>query len=347
VRVIRENIHGQIFDMGKAYPQVIRENVLDLYNAGLSQREIGAEARVSLGFVNKIIKEYDQYNFSMPRKAFSGRQKYVISEDVMDYLENEKLNNPSIYTHELQARLLLDGVCLPHEVPSKTSVNRFFKEDLKMSQKRITQVPSESLTGPNIDRQNEFLDEVSRIDPCTLHSFDEASVIRTTGNRRFGKSYIGEPAIEFQRYASNANFTVNLLHSVMGVDHYSILDGPSNGTEMLLFFEDVLSLENPDGSTVLERGDTVVMDNCGFHHGRFAEGMLRDMFEEFGVHLLYQPPYCPHFNTCELCFHQMKSFLCRFSRFAQEETRLAIAEGIAEITQLNSIAYFRHCGYLV
>lgn len=274
---VRENIHGQIFDMGKTYPQVIRENVLDLYNAGLSQREIRAEAQVSLGFVNKIIKEYDQYNFSMPRKAFSGRQKYVVSEDVMGSLENEKLNNPSISTHELQARLLLDGVCLPHEVPSKTSVNRFLKEDLRMSQKRITQVPSESITGANIDRQNEFLDEVRRIDPCTLHFFAEASVIHTTGNRRFSKSYIGEPAIEFQRYASSASFTVNLLHSVMGVDHYSILDGPSNGTEMLLFFDDVLSLENPDGSTVLEREDTVVIDNCGFHHGRFAEGMLRDV----------------------------------------------------------------------
>ena len=166
---VRENIHGQIFDMGKAYPQVIRENVLDLYNAGLSQREISAETRVSPGFVNKMIKEYDQYNFSMPRKAFSGRQKYVMSQDVMDYLENEKLNNPSIYMHELQARILLDGVCVPHEVPSKTSVNRFVKEDLRMSQKRITQVPSESLKGPNIDRQNEFLEEVSRIDPCTLH----------------------------------------------------------------------------------------------------------------------------------------------------------------------------------
>ena len=64
----------------------------------------------------------------------------------------------------------------------------------------------------------------------------------------------------------------------MGVDHYNILDGPSNGTEML-FFDDVLSSENPDGSAVLERGDTVVMDNCGFHHGRFAEGMLRDMLK--------------------------------------------------------------------
>lgn len=67
----------------------------------------------------------------------------------------------------------------------------------------------------------------------------------------------------------------------MGVDYYNI-DGFLNGIEML-FFDDVLLSENLDGSVVLERGDTVVMDNCGFYYGRFVEGMLRDMFEEFGV----------------------------------------------------------------
>ena len=51
-----------------------------------------------------------------------------------------------------------------------------------MSQKQILQVPSESLTSVNIDIQIEFLGKVCRIDPCTLHFFDEASVIRTTGN---------------------------------------------------------------------------------------------------------------------------------------------------------------------
>ena len=187
-----------------------------------------------------------------------------------------------------------------------------------MTTKKIKQVPLESMTGPNVQRQNEFLDEISRTDPCTLHFFDETSVIRTEGNGRYGISYIGEPAFECQKYASNANFTVNLLHSALRVDHYNILEGPSNGTEMLLFFEDALTLQDPDGSVVLERGDTVVMDNRGFHHGHFAEGMLRDMFDEFGVRLLFQPAYCLHLNTCELCFNQLKGFLRRFPFFAQQ-----------------------------
>jgi len=332
--------------MGRSYPQVIRENVLDLHNNGLSIREIGAQARVSNGFITKVLKEYNERNYSIPQKALCGRKHSILTENVRSYLEVEKLNQPSIYSYELQKRLLLDGVCLPAEIPSKSSITKYLHKDLGMTTKKIKQVPLESMTGPNVQRQNEFLDEISRTDPCTLHFFDETSVIRTEGNRRYGNSYIAEPAFECQKNASNANFTVNLLHSALRVDHYNIMEGPSNGTEMLLFFEDALTLQDPDGSAVLERGDTVVMDNCGFHHGHFAEGMLRDMFDEFGVRLLFQPAYCPHLNTCELCFNQLKGFLRRFPFFAQQETRIAIAEGISHITQQNCIAYFKHCGYL-
>ena len=81
-----------------------------------------------------------------------------------------------------------------------------------------------------------------------------------------------------QRYVSNANYTVNLMHSITGVDFFNILDGPSNGMELLNFFDEALQLEREDGSAVLERGDCVVMDNCGFHHARFGEPVLRGLF---------------------------------------------------------------------
>ena len=101
-----------------------------------------------------------------------------------------------------------------------------------------------------------------------MHFFDECSVIKTKGNRRYGHSQIGAPTVEIQRYASNANFTVNLLHSIFGISHVNVLNGPSNGFELLNFFADVL--ENP----LLKPGDTVKMDNCGFHHARHVEPAL-------------------------------------------------------------------------
>lgn len=59
-------------------------------------------------------------------------------------------------------------------------------------------------------------------------------------HRRYGHSQIGAPAVEIQRYASNANFTVNLLHSIFGISHVNVLNGPSNGLELLNFFAEAL-----------------------------------------------------------------------------------------------------------
>ena len=107
---VKENRHGQIYDMGKSYPQVIRENVLDLHNNGLSIRQISAQARVSTGFITKVIKEYNENNYSVPRRALSGCTESVLTENVRSYLEVEKLCKPSSYSDELQWKFV--GWCL-------------------------------------------------------------------------------------------------------------------------------------------------------------------------------------------------------------------------------------------
>ena len=116
--------------------------------------------------------------------------------------------------------------------------------------------------------------------------------------------------------------------------------------ELLNFLEEALQLVREDGSAVLERGDCVIMDNCGFHHVRFVEPVLRGMLEDCGVGLIYQLPYSPDFNTCELCFHQIKGFLQRHQLLAEHETKVAIADGILEITPRQSWSFFPHVGYV-
>ena len=195
---MRENRHGQIYDIGKPYPQVIRDNILDLHNDGLSIRQISAQAWVSTGFVTKVIKEYNENNYSVPRRALSGRKESVLTENVRSYLEVEKLCKPSSYSDELQKRLLLDGVCLPGEILSNASVRRFFNKELVMTKKKIMQVPLKSAAGPNVDSQNTFPAEISRLGPSSLHFFNETSVIRTEGNRKYGNSFIGERALNIE-----------------------------------------------------------------------------------------------------------------------------------------------------
>ena len=237
----------------------------------------------------------------------------------MEYIEVQKHVQPSIYGSEIRQRLLLDGVVHPEDLPTVSQINRVAREHLMMTKKKISCVPTESITPQVETKIDNFLAEIARINDGTkLHFFDESSVIKTTGNRVYGSAPLGMPAFELQRYASNANYTLNLLHSFNGIDYFNILDGPSNGMELLNFFDEALLLERGNGSAVLERGDYVIMDNCGFHHGHRVEPVLRNMLQRCGITLIYQPPYSPHLNPCELCFNQIKAFLRRHNTSSLE-----------------------------
>ena len=67
----------------------------------------------------------------------------------------------------------------------------------------------------------------------------------------YSNSYVGEAAIKVKRNALNANYMLNLLHSIQGVGYYNFLWGASNGMEMLNFFNEALAVERADGSPVL------------------------------------------------------------------------------------------------
>ena len=134
---------------------------------------------------------------------------------------------PSIYGSEIQQRLLLDGLVHPTDLQSVSQINRRLGQDLMMTYKKLTVSPLEAEKPAAVDRQNEYLQTISQIPASRLHFFDESSVVKTTGNRRYGSARLGERAVEIQRYASNATYTINLLHSLVGVDCFNVLDGAS------------------------------------------------------------------------------------------------------------------------
>ena len=130
----------------------------------------------------------------------------VVTQDVVEYIESEKLYKPSTNTSELQQRLLLDGVLPPHLLQSQSAMKKCVREDCFMTKKKLRQLPTESLTDINSNYKDYFLHQIAQLHCTTLHFFDESCVKTSSGNRVCSNSYIGEPAIEVQRYASNANF---------------------------------------------------------------------------------------------------------------------------------------------
>jgi transposase len=250
-----------------------------------------------------------------------------------------------MFASEIRRKLLVEGVCTRHTLPSESAIVKMLRRKLGMTRKKISSRPKEEIE--NIWKVDEYLQRTWDLTGTTLHFFDESSVVKTTSNRAYGSSYKGANAIEIQRYASNATYTVNLLHSVFGVDYFNIIPGASNGNELVAFFNYALTCVRRDGLPVFVEGDTVIMDNCGFHHGRATERTLRLMLGMHGITLLFQPLYSPHLNTCEYCFHQMKQALKHNENYSQEYTEMAIIDALNDITATQSLNYFQHCGYII
>lgn len=120
----------------------------------------------------------------------------------------------------------------------------------------------------------------------------------------------GHPRLKFHHQLQKSNaikYTIikSLLVSCLGVDHVNLIKGASNGNGLLLVFEQTVETSRPDGFVLLERGDTWITVHS------IAEE--RDMFAEYGINPLFQPPYSTHLNTnWELCVHQMKAFSTEF-----------------------------------
>lgn len=186
-----------------------------------------------------------------------------------------------------------DGIVTVENVPSLSTISNILRNDCKMTFKKLKRCPSESLSDANQTKFDEYVDLISTKDPYSLHFFDESSVVKTSGNRQYGHSTQGQKAIEVQKYASNATYTVNLLHGPFSVEYFNILDGPSNSFHLVDFFLDALQEHDRFGNYILRPGDTVVMDNCGFHHSRFSEHYLNMILNQSGVDLVYQPPLPP------------------------------------------------------
>ena len=322
----------------------IRQRIVAEYASGQTTSSCATMFGVSVGAVRNIIRLYSETG-SVCRKKRQ-RVKTKSTDIICMKVEYYKQQNASASGKQIQQQLVDDGYCFPDTVPSLNTISNIITKDLGLTRKKLTSIPRESKRPDVEDRFDLYVAEVAQRNPNTLHFFDESSVVQTTANRNYGHAPSGERAYLVQRFASNATRTVNLLHSINGVDFYSIINGASNGLEMLNFFQFVTDeVKDRLGNPVIKPGDTVIMDNCGFHHGNFAEPALRNLLQDCGASLIFQPPYHPELNTCEYVFSIMKSFLRRNCEYADNHLDLAIAASLDNL-DISSRNIFRHCGYL-
>ena len=97
--------------------------MLDLAHAGTSQRQIATELRVSRGYVQKVLEQYNDKNILLriPRTSFLVSK---VSNEVLEFVSVEKIMKPSVLASEIRQRLSLDGVVDANDLPSASQINK-------------------------------------------------------------------------------------------------------------------------------------------------------------------------------------------------------------------------------
>ena len=117
------NQDGKLYENGRKYPKLLREEVLDLNHDGMSQRAIARELKTSRCFVQNVLADYDHTGSSLQHLR-DPPERRIMNPEVISCIETEKLMKPSVYVRELQDRLLLDGVVHLLDLPSKCAISK-------------------------------------------------------------------------------------------------------------------------------------------------------------------------------------------------------------------------------
>ncbi|XP_077863721.1 uncharacterized protein LOC144348096 [Saccoglossus kowalevskii] len=191
---------------------------------------IAKEVGLARATVQGIVRHFHRTGWIHSNKS-SGRSRLKSTQEIVEFMKFRLLQRPSLTANEIRMSLLRENICVQESLSSMRMVHHIIKSDLNYSFKKISQTPTEQVTERNMERILQYIDTVSQLDSQTLHFCGETGMKRTTSNRNYGQR-----AVEFQRYASDVNFTVNLLHNARGVSNFNILGDPSNGLEMLNIF---------------------------------------------------------------------------------------------------------------
>ena len=242
--MFKQNCLGGSFQNGKSTPKLLRQRIISKYAQGVSVSSISKDTQVTGRGIRKIISTYEETG-SMDPKPHFGRAHYKTTDNVLQHIEYMKTRKPSMYAREIKDKLLDIGVCDVNCIPSCQTISHVIRNELGYTRKRLTVVPEESLTDTAQEKQVQYLETISNFHARNIHFMDESSVDRTTGNRNYGHSLSGERAIEVCCYSSNAKFTINLMCGYFGIDQYNIIEGASNGLEMVLNHGVILVYQPP------------------------------------------------------------------------------------------------------
>ncbi len=308
----------------------LKERIIRKYfDTNLTKKQVGEYYEVSKDLVKKVLKT-NAKGESLDAKIRKKTRKLKLYH--IDYLRLVRDMKPSTRLKEYKDKLANDfGL----NISESTLCIEF--QELEWDMKKIVQLQKEKYTEENMEKYRWYAGWLMEQDPYKLKFFDECYVDRRDFNRTRGRSDKGKPAEEEQYWgAGQSRYTVNMVTSLSHNPPiiYEIVDGPMNSLKLLDFFIVYVLPE-------LKEGDTMVMDNCGFHKGYINE-VLRSLLASIGVTLIFLPPYSPEFSPAEKVFSKLKKLL---KNGRDECIPLAVADALQKVSMEDMLGFYKDCHY--
>lgn len=122
----RMNQLGGVFINGRPLPNHIRRKIIELAANNVRPCQISRTLRVSHGCVSKILNRYQETGSIRPG-VIGGSKPRVATPEIENKIEELKKKQPGIFSHEVKAELIKEGICDPNSAPSVSSISRIMK----------------------------------------------------------------------------------------------------------------------------------------------------------------------------------------------------------------------------
>ena len=284
-----------------------------------------------------ITKSYE------PAPHSGGKKVKLLPADIrfIQYLVRE---SPSISRGEIKEKLL--QFCNVNV--STQAISNVLKAKLSISRKIMVRPAKERFTDENLRYTQAFIDTLYPLDASKIKFFEDSGFsVPDVYNPKYGRSQIGERAIEILQYAKRPNVTLNLLLGLNGVSYANILQGASDTDTYIQFVWEAVNATTDNGDFALKPGDYLVVDNCPIHHNR-AQRVLTPFLDRLGIEYIFTPTYSPNLNPVENCFQHIKTlFKTRhIARMARNNLEYTIMHCLNSVTPSDCKGYYKHVGFM-
>lgn len=186
---------------------------------------------------------------------------------------------------------------------------------------------------------------VSQYDVKQLVFIDESGCDKKIGQRRMGWAPVGSTPVKASGLNRDVRYQILPAYTVDGI----LLSRVYTGSTDAAWFEDFLQQLLPHCGRWPEPKSVLIMDNAGWHKKERIEQMCAD----FGVKVLFLPPYSPDFNPIEEFFAELKAYIKKHWNEhlglikADFKAFLRLCVRVVGSRQASARGHFRHAGLSV